>query len=301
MPDGGREPDREGAGCVFDIAGDCGLGALAVAKERGVWGIGVDTDQSFLGPHILTSAVTRIPLGVRRALESLERGTFRSGGNSVYGLREGGVGLGKTSPRCRARSCVSSSGFAIRSSPATSKSRLSASADADPDEAVTRRDAAHEQADRHDSSEPDTRGIDPQEAARVKVCAPEGAVARRRLPRETEGSVAVPVCTIVAGSIRQTCPGCSNGRGTTRSQGRPRLTEEASLGGKVRVAVTSTEPASIRQPLVQGRDQALPAPAASPTGPVPSASRSVTSSVRGSIFTSRSLSVAHTLLASVAT
>ena len=85
-------------GVVFNIAGDCGLGALAVAKERGVWGIGVDTDQSFLGPHILTSAVTRIPLGVRRALESLERGTFRSGGNSVYGLREG-VGLGKTSPK----------------------------------------------------------------------------------------------------------------------------------------------------------------------------------------------------------
>ena len=89
----------KGAGVVFNIAGACGLGALAAAKERGVWGIGVDTDQSFLGPHILTSAVTRIPLGVRRALESVERGTFKSGGNRAYGLREDGVGLGKTSPK----------------------------------------------------------------------------------------------------------------------------------------------------------------------------------------------------------
>jgi basic membrane protein A len=88
-----------GAGVVFNIAGGCGLGALAAAKEHGVWGIGVDTDQSFVGPHILTSAVTRIPVGVRRALGSLERGTFKSGGNRVYGLRENGVGLGKISPK----------------------------------------------------------------------------------------------------------------------------------------------------------------------------------------------------------
>src|SRR6266536_6684185 len=45
----------EGAGVVFQVAGGCGLGALEAAKEKDVWGIGVDADQSFLGPHILTS------------------------------------------------------------------------------------------------------------------------------------------------------------------------------------------------------------------------------------------------------
>ena len=45
-----------GSNIVFQVAGGCGLGALNAAGERGRWGIGVDADQSFLGPHILTSA-----------------------------------------------------------------------------------------------------------------------------------------------------------------------------------------------------------------------------------------------------
>ena len=53
-----------GAEVVFAVAGPCGFGALAAAKEAGVWGDGVDVDQSYLGPHILTSAVKRVDLGV---------------------------------------------------------------------------------------------------------------------------------------------------------------------------------------------------------------------------------------------
>ena len=49
-----------GSKVVFAVAGSCGLGALDAAKESEVWGVGVDTDQSFLGPHILTSAVKRV-------------------------------------------------------------------------------------------------------------------------------------------------------------------------------------------------------------------------------------------------
>jgi basic membrane protein A len=33
------------AGVIFQVAGGCGLGALDAAKEKGVWGIGVDADQ----------------------------------------------------------------------------------------------------------------------------------------------------------------------------------------------------------------------------------------------------------------
>ena len=38
-----------GSKVVFAVAGGCGLGALDVAKQEGVWGVGVDNDQSFLG------------------------------------------------------------------------------------------------------------------------------------------------------------------------------------------------------------------------------------------------------------
>jgi basic membrane protein A and related proteins len=87
-----------GSLAVFAVAGGCGLGALDAARERHVWGIGVDADQSFLGPQILTSATKKVDRAVFLAVSSVQKGTFR-GGNAVYGLREGGVGLGKISAR----------------------------------------------------------------------------------------------------------------------------------------------------------------------------------------------------------
>jgi basic membrane protein A len=63
-----------------------------------VWGIGVDADQAFLGPQILTSATKKVDRAVFLAVAAAQKGRFR-GGNAVYGLREGGVGLGKISPR----------------------------------------------------------------------------------------------------------------------------------------------------------------------------------------------------------
>ena len=45
----------QGSKVVFQVAGQCGLGALDAAKEKGVQGIGVDADQSYLGdahPHL---------------------------------------------------------------------------------------------------------------------------------------------------------------------------------------------------------------------------------------------------------
>jgi basic membrane protein A len=88
----------EGAGVVFQVAGGCGLGALEAAKQKGVWGIGVDADQSFLGPHILTSAVKRVDTAVYLAIKSVKDGKFK-GGNVTYGLEDNGVGLGKISPK----------------------------------------------------------------------------------------------------------------------------------------------------------------------------------------------------------
>jgi basic membrane protein A and related proteins len=87
-----------GSIAVFAVAGGCGLGALDAAKGQNVWGIGVDADQSFLGPQILTSATKKVDRAVFLAVKQVMDGKFR-GGNAVYGLAQNGVGLGKISPK----------------------------------------------------------------------------------------------------------------------------------------------------------------------------------------------------------
>jgi basic membrane protein A len=88
-----------GSHIVFQVAGGCGLGALNAAGERGVWGIGVDADQSFLGPHILTSAQKGVDSAVFLTIKSIQDGSWKGGGNATFGLKEDGVGLGKVSPK----------------------------------------------------------------------------------------------------------------------------------------------------------------------------------------------------------
>jgi basic membrane protein A len=88
-----------GSRVVFQVAGGCGLGALDAAGEGDAWGIGVDADQSFLGPHILTSAMKRVDEAVFRTIQSVSDGSWQGGRNLVFGLEQDGVGLGKVSPR----------------------------------------------------------------------------------------------------------------------------------------------------------------------------------------------------------
>ena len=88
-----------GSKVVFAVAGPCGFGALAAAKEAGVWGDGVDVDQAYLGPHILTSAVKRVDLGVFRLVQAVQAGTLVPGHDFVFDLKNGGVALGKISSK----------------------------------------------------------------------------------------------------------------------------------------------------------------------------------------------------------
>ncbi len=87
----------KGSDVVFQVAGGCGLGALDAATQESVWGIGVDADQSFLGDHILPSAVKRVDVAVFKTIEAGQNGTFEGGGVTTFGLAEDGVGLGKVS------------------------------------------------------------------------------------------------------------------------------------------------------------------------------------------------------------
>lgn len=84
----------EGSAVVFPVAGACGLGALDAARERGVKAIGVDADQTYLGPHLLTSAVKKVDVAVFKTIQDVRRGTFEGGTDAVFDLRAGGVDIG---------------------------------------------------------------------------------------------------------------------------------------------------------------------------------------------------------------
>jgi basic membrane protein A and related proteins len=95
-----------GSSIVFQVAGGCGLGALDAAKERDAWGIGVDADQSFLGPHILTSAQKKVDQAVFLTIQSVVDGDWKGGRNMTFGLEDDGVGLGKVSSEVRRADAV---------------------------------------------------------------------------------------------------------------------------------------------------------------------------------------------------
>jgi basic membrane protein A len=87
----------EGANIVFQVAGGCGLGVIDAAKQKQVWAIGVDADQSYLGKQVLTSAMKRVDNSVYDSIQQVLAGTFHGGTNLVFSLKNSGVGLGKIS------------------------------------------------------------------------------------------------------------------------------------------------------------------------------------------------------------
>jgi basic membrane protein A len=87
----------QGSQVIFQVAGGCGLGALDAAQERDKWGIGVDRDQSNLGPHILTSAVKRVDQAVFLTSQAVVNGEFQGGTDAVFDLENEGVAVGKIS------------------------------------------------------------------------------------------------------------------------------------------------------------------------------------------------------------
>jgi basic membrane protein A len=88
-----------GSKVVFQVAGGCGLGALDAAKQKKVWAIGVDADQSFFGPHVLTSATKRVDVAVYESVIEFQKNpsAFKTGYNANYTAKSGGVGYGKLS------------------------------------------------------------------------------------------------------------------------------------------------------------------------------------------------------------
>jgi basic membrane protein A len=89
----------EGADVIFQVAGQCGLGALSAAKENSVWGVGVDADQGYIGPHVLTSAQKKVNVAVFTTINQVKKGTFKGGADTLLNVKNKGVGYGRISRR----------------------------------------------------------------------------------------------------------------------------------------------------------------------------------------------------------
>jgi basic membrane protein A and related proteins len=85
----------DGSQVIFQVAGGCGLGALDAAKEKGLQGIGVDSDQSYLGDYIMTSALKKVDEAVYNAAKQEQDGSLPVGKDTVASVQSGGVGFGK--------------------------------------------------------------------------------------------------------------------------------------------------------------------------------------------------------------
>jgi basic membrane protein A len=92
----------QGADVVFQVAGQCGLGVLSAAKERGKWAIGVDADQAYIGSHVLTSALKRVDNAVFSTIQLVKGGKYKGGVDTVFSAKNGGVGYGKISAKAPA-------------------------------------------------------------------------------------------------------------------------------------------------------------------------------------------------------
>jgi basic membrane protein A len=89
----------QGSTVEFQVAGQCGLGVLDAAHSKGMFGIGVDADQGYLGSWVLTSALKKVDVSVSSAIASAKAGTLKGGKNVIFDAKVNGVGYGKWSSK----------------------------------------------------------------------------------------------------------------------------------------------------------------------------------------------------------
>lgn len=86
---------ERGADIVYHASGQCGLGVIEAAKQRGKghFAIGVDSDQDYIAPgFVLTSMIKGVDNAVFGVCKAVMEGTFKPGTQDL-GIKENGVGL----------------------------------------------------------------------------------------------------------------------------------------------------------------------------------------------------------------
>lgn len=83
-----------GADVVFQIAAAAGIGVLQAAGERGLYAIGVDTNQNDIVPgNVVASDIKDVGKAIYEVFKTIKEGTYQPGAVLQYGLASGGVDI----------------------------------------------------------------------------------------------------------------------------------------------------------------------------------------------------------------
>ena len=83
----------KGADVVFQVAGKTGEGIIEACKEKGVYVIGVDSDQGWLAPGtVIESMMKEVGMSIYETIKKFQDGTYEKGSVYSYGVKEDGVG-----------------------------------------------------------------------------------------------------------------------------------------------------------------------------------------------------------------
>ena len=85
----------QGSDIVFQVAGQCGLGAINAARDKGLWAIGVDTNQALQvgSKQLLVSATKGVDVSVVDVVGQVVNHKFRAGKDLLLGVNENGAGI----------------------------------------------------------------------------------------------------------------------------------------------------------------------------------------------------------------
>jgi basic membrane protein A len=82
---------------IFQIASAAGMGVLQAAGDRGLYAIGVDTNQNDIVPgHVVASDTKNVGQAIYEVYKTIKDGTFKQGVTLNYGLASGGVDIDMT-------------------------------------------------------------------------------------------------------------------------------------------------------------------------------------------------------------
>ncbi|MBV9712961.1 MAG: BMP family ABC transporter substrate-binding protein [Ktedonobacteraceae bacterium] len=105
--------NQNSADIIFQVAGGCGVGALDAADQKGVFGIGVDSDQGYVHTSVITSALKRVNVAVYDTIKSFENGQYTNN-PPTFDLKINGVGYAPASKDVPADAKAKADAFATQ-------------------------------------------------------------------------------------------------------------------------------------------------------------------------------------------
>lgn len=81
-----------GADILFEVTGRCASGYIDAAYDASAYAIGSDTDQAYMSPAVITSAIKRVDRAVVLTIQRLQAGQFRSG-KQVFSFQDDATGF----------------------------------------------------------------------------------------------------------------------------------------------------------------------------------------------------------------